>query len=332
MPHERFQAHVHGAVFFQEVWLPVQERARVVVVVRPLPGAIPHQRLAHPRGHVALTSHRVRRLGPEGVGPRLDGGVIHAAPDGAEKVQRLLGVRRHQRLHGVTRDIVVFVHGVHHVCNFVPGGRPVVLLHASVAQQGRVQRAQVVTRDDDWHSAQLVVLAVLGQVAVFLARHTVWVVAQVHQRAHHHLAVDGGLRLFEAPRPRVDVIHDKTAHLALVPNNLRRLAVAAAQQAPGLTRPLVLQLPRRHDHREDVERLARQLQVEGLAAPLGAPDAKDERHTGVAQGPMVGARVGAVHQQVLGDVQRHAVQELRGHVEVAHDVGEGARVVEPQLA
>jgi hypothetical protein len=31
-------------------------------------------------------------------------------------------------------------------------------------------------------------------------------------------------------------------------------------------------------------------------------------------------------------VQRHAVQELRGHVEVAHDVGEGARVVEPQLA
>jgi hypothetical protein len=32
----------------------------------------------------------------------------------------------------------------------------------------------------------------------------------------HHLAVDGGLRLFEAPRPRVDVIHDKTAHLALV--------------------------------------------------------------------------------------------------------------------
>ena len=25
--------------------------------------------------------------------------------------------------HGVTRDIVVFVHGVHHVCNFVPTNR-----------------------------------------------------------------------------------------------------------------------------------------------------------------------------------------------------------------
>ena len=37
---------------------------------------------------------------------------------------------------------------------------------------------------------------------------------------------------------------DSGCAVYLVPNNLRRLAVAAAQQAPGLTRPLVLQLPR----------------------------------------------------------------------------------------
>eukprot|EP00982_Pelagococcus_subviridis_P010086 30967-Pelagococcus_subviridis.AAC.6 len=105
--------------------------------------------------------------------------------------------------------------------------------------------------------------------------------------------------------------------------------VPRANQTPGVTRPLVLELARGHHHRGYVQGFARELEVKRLAAPFRAPHAQDERHFREASERIRGrARVVGIRHQILSHVQRHLVHEQRRDVEVPEEVLERSHVLD----
>eukprot|EP00982_Pelagococcus_subviridis_P010087 30967-Pelagococcus_subviridis.AAC.7 len=214
-----------GAVLHGKVGFPEHEIARVVLVVRPLARPVLHQVLAHGFRDVPLPGHRVRGLAPEALRPLDDAPVVHPRARRAEEIERLTLVSRDEPLHCLPAHVVVAVHRVHHVRDVRSRRLPVKLLHAPVAKERRVQRAEVVPGDDDGHSADSLLLSILVNLVVLLVRHLRRVVAQVHQRSHDHLRVHRRLRALKSSHAGVDVVDDEARHLPMVSNDLRRLAV-----------------------------------------------------------------------------------------------------------
>eukprot|EP00959_Pyramimonas_sp_CCMP1952_P372791 7806493-Pyramimonas_sp.AAC.1 len=108
------------------------------------------------------------------------------------------------------------------------------------------------------------------------------------------------------------LVAHQAAHLAVILHHLRGPPVPLADEQPRGPRPLVLQLSRGHDDGVDAHRLARQLRVEALPAPLLAPDAQDQGHLELGD-------VALVLQKVLRDVDGELLQKNLRNVVVALD-------------
>jgi len=135
------------------------------------------------------------------------------------------------------RNVVVHEEPLEHLNQILSFRFPHEFLHPSIAKERRVQSAQVVRGDYDWHTVHNVLLTpILTDAAPF------GVVAQVHQCPHHHLRVDGALRVSEPAHASVEIVDDERAHLALVFDHLRCSAVALADELPRRARPLILEL------------------------------------------------------------------------------------------
>mmetsp|Transcript_13521 Transcript_13521/g.59079 ORF Transcript_13521/g.59079 Transcript_13521/m.59079 type:complete len:239 (-) Transcript_13521:603-1319(-) len=237
-------------------------------------GTVLNQSLTHRLSHKALTCHRVG-FTLKGVRPTSNGFVVHPTSNGAEEIQRLVGVSLHQSLHGGSGHVVIPIHRVYHVAYIFSGRRPIEFVHAPVTEKRCVKCGEIVSGYDDGHAADVLVVPVRVDLVVLLIGHEVWMVTDVHKSSHHHLRIHCGLRLFEPSHARVDVVDDQAGCLAANLHDLSSVPVPASDQPPGFTRPFVLEFARRHHHWMHAKRLARELEVERLAAPLRAPDAED---------------------------------------------------------
>ena len=135
--------------------------------------------------------------------------VVHARAQRAEEVDRLAGEGVDDGLHVQAADAVVLEDAHADADPVLPGGGPVELLHAAVADEGRVQRGEVVARADDGDAGDGLVLVHAGQL------HVGGVVGDVHERRVDHLVVDGVLRpAAHATGASVQVIDEQGRHAA----------------------------------------------------------------------------------------------------------------------
>lgn len=84
--------------------------------------------------------------------------------------------------------------GIHNDLSFSPHS-PVELVHPAISDEWGPQRREVVARDDDGHAVHHIRLA-----PVLANAHSRRIVAEIHQRAHHHLVVDCALRMSWCPQ------------------------------------------------------------------------------------------------------------------------------------
>lgn len=103
------------------------------------------------------------------------------------------------------------------------------------------------------------------------------VIAEGHERPGDDLGVHSPLRVLVLAEAGVGVVdHEARRHAALL-HRPRGGDVPAPEAPAGLPGHLVLQLGGRDHQGLDLQPLAAELDLEGLAAARGAPDAQDER-------------------------------------------------------
>mmetsp|Transcript_16770 Transcript_16770/g.36477 ORF Transcript_16770/g.36477 Transcript_16770/m.36477 type:complete len:491 (+) Transcript_16770:122-1594(+) len=241
-------------------------------------------------------------LDASGLDELTDSVIVHAGAESAEEIDRLAGESVHNLRDLVTGDTVILEDTGGDTDAVLARGVPVELLHATVADEGRVQGGEIVTGADNRDTGDGVLLVGTGEL------HVGGVVSDVHQGGVHHLVVDSVLsRATHASRTGIKIVDEERAHLALL-DDVRRLPVTLTDELRGLTGVAGLELTSRHHDGGDAELLEGQLDLESLALTLTTPDTEDQGHL----------ELGEI-EVVLHDVHGELVQESGGDVVVTVD-------------